>query len=325
MFLRDYLYVDIDKVHGLATQIYDGVPEKSSDLAARQSELGVDLKLLKGSRGKSKQEVIDKSLGDAVFQDLESDLESLNFLSDISHEISTPQGWDELHERLQPGQIVRITAPATLFHPTHLSTTILNLATAADGIHQVMESFESDREPAQSVAPTAKKKNRNDTARRGGPTTPPDPSLPETQLPNIETIPYLDAPRELLAGMIRATRGIFGDGIHLHMRPTGTTGPIISARLEEGRRFFDSQPDVLLSRYGLVPQEFTLVGILGQLGSNLASTEDANMSKSDNALIRAGFVDMIAKFLGESAGLVDMPADPGFSITPLAVYRGILG
>lgn len=50
MFLRDYLYVDIDKVHGLATQIYDGVPEKSSDLAARQSELGVDLKLLKGSR-----------------------------------------------------------------------------------------------------------------------------------------------------------------------------------------------------------------------------------------------------------------------------------
>lgn len=43
MFLRDYLYVDIDKVHGLATQIYDGVPEKSSDLAARQSELGVGL------------------------------------------------------------------------------------------------------------------------------------------------------------------------------------------------------------------------------------------------------------------------------------------
>ena len=99
---------------------------------------------------------------------------------------------------------------------------------------------------------------------------------------------------------------------------------MISARLEPGRRFLDSSPEILFSRYGLAQQEWTVVGIVGQLGSRIMPDEVDDVTNDDGTSVNRGkFVDLVGRFLGSTAGLVDLPQDPGFSIIPLAVYRGI--
>lgn len=150
-----------------------------------------------------------------------------------------------------------------------------------------------------------------------------NPQVPEDFLPTADPVPLMDIPRAQLSGMIKLIRGVFGEGVHLHLRPLGPDGPIVSARLEMGRRFLDSSPEVLVSRYGLTRQDWTVVGMVGQLGRRSGITSVEDVTNGDKTVNRAKLVDLVASFLGETAGLVDLPQAPGFSIIPLALYRSI--
>ena len=77
LFLREYVYVDVDRVRGLAAQLYDGVPEKATNIVARQKRLDVDMKLLKGGSDSGQEEQTERNLADSLFKDLETDLEAL--------------------------------------------------------------------------------------------------------------------------------------------------------------------------------------------------------------------------------------------------------
>ena len=88
MFLREYVYVDGDKVTGLASQLYDGVPEKATNVTARQKQIEADLKFLRGGYGRNSEDSIERSLGDSLFKDLEADLESLGLHADVSEELA---------------------------------------------------------------------------------------------------------------------------------------------------------------------------------------------------------------------------------------------
>lgn len=57
--LREYIYVDPEKVHGLAGQLFDGVPEsvEDSDAASSRKQLGSSrLAFVNGERGTSSTE-----------------------------------------------------------------------------------------------------------------------------------------------------------------------------------------------------------------------------------------------------------------------------
>lgn len=323
MFLRDYLYVDLDKVSGLASQLYDGVPEKATNVTARQKKIEADLKIVRGASGSSAEDSIQRTLGDSLFKDLETDLEALGVLRDLSETLAVLDAWEEIDEVAAPGAIVRISALGTLFQPAQMSDTIVGMATAAYGISELSSSDSASADDAP-VPPKAK----SDAQKRAARTSrqPADELIyPEDFLPAGETVPLMNVPRSLLAGMIRATRGVFGEGVHLHLRPAGISGPVISARLEVGRRFLDSSPEVLMSRYGLAQQEWTLVGMVGQLGSRMSPESVGDITNVDGSVNRAKFVDLVANFPGSTAGLVDLPRAPGFSVIPLAVYRAIQG
>lgn len=323
MFLRDYLYVDLDKVSGLASQLYDGVPEKATKLSARQKSFEADLKFVRGGTGSSSEDAIERRLGDSLFKDLETDLEALGILQDVSDILSQAESWEEVEEIASPGTIIRITASGTLFQPAQMSDAIVGIATAAHGLAE-LGAADSEDSQKQTVPPKAKSEAQK-RAERAAKQPPAEPRNPEDFLPAGDKVPVMGVPRAQLSGMIRVTRGVFGEGLHMHLRPAGVSGPVVSARLEEGRRFLDSSPEVLISRYGLAQQEWTLVGVVGQLGSRMAPESSPDPMNPDGSVNRAKFVDLVANFLGQTAGLVDLPRAPGFSVIPLAVYRAIGG
>lgn len=321
MFLREYVYVDVDRVSGLAAQLYDGVPEKATNIVARKNRFDVDLKLLRGGRESGREEATERNLADSLFKDLESDLEALGLLRDLSEDLGIRDAWDEIDSLVSAGQILRITAPGTLFHPAQMSDAIVGMATAAVGLAD-MGIGDNDQEAA-SVPPKAKSEAQRKSERASRQGAVDELRYPEDYLPSASTIPLMDIKRQVLAGLIKVTRGTFSEGVHLQLRPAGDDGPAITARLEAGRRFLDSSPEVLFSRYGLASQDWTVVGVVGQLGSRIAPGEVTDVTNADGSVNRARFVDLVGGFLASTAGLVDLPMPPGFSIIPLAVYRSI--
>lgn len=321
MFLREYVYVDVDRVAGLAGQLYDGVPQKAIKVAARQKRIDVDLKLLKSGRHAGSEESTERSLADGLFKDLENDLESLGLLRDYSDDLAHNDSWEKVEQLLTAGQIIRITAPGTLFHPAQMSEAILGIATAAMGLADLGLDKEGTA-PRTAIPPKAKSPEQK-LAERAANRSAAEPRHPEDYLPSVPNLPVMDVPRRLLSGLIRVTRGTFSEGVHLHLRPLGVDGPLISARLEPGRRFLDSSPEVLFSRYGLAEQEWTAVGVIGQFGSRISPPPVSDVTNVDGTVNRARFVDLVGNFLATSAGLVDLPSAPGFSLIPLAVYRSI--
>lgn len=315
MFLREYVYVDFDKVRGLAGQLYDGVPEKATKISARQKQLGFDLKLVSAQGQAGSEDAVERNLADSLFQDLETDLESLGLLVDKSEELQDAGGWGS---SIFPGQIIRITAPGSLFHPNQMAEALVGVATASQGLSEmgILSEEEQGGTPKTKAQPQ-KGGNRN----RKPPIV--EVRFPEDLLPTDETLPLLGVERGLLSGIIKVLRGVFGEGVHLHLRPAGKNGPVISARLEQGRQFFDSSPEVLFSRYGLHEQDWTLVGMVGQFGTSDVDSESPDITDENGNIVRARFVDLVASFMDSTSGFADLPQSPGFSVVPLAVYRGI--
>lgn len=318
MFLREYVYVDTDRVAGIASQLYEGVPERATNVTNRRKQLQADLKLAGGSWGSEQGETVEKSLGDTLFKDVELDLEALGMLTDISGELAGSETWDGLTHLLQPGRVIRLTAHGTLFHPAQISESLVGLATAAHGLVDVGAAGD-DPEP---VIPPKAKASQSRKATTPSRATANLPLLPEDALPAGDVIPFMEVKRELFAGIIKVIRGTFGEGLHLQLRPSGTDGPVVSSRLEMGRRFLDSTPEVLFSRYGLVEQEWTVVGVIGQLGSQTPPSSDGIINP-DASVNRAKIVDLVASLLHGAAGLVDLPSGDGFSVVPFAVYRSL--
>ncbi|WP_155942967.1 hypothetical protein [Mycobacterium sp. 141] len=294
----------------------DGVPESATTLERKEKDAVAKNNWI-GSLGRRTidEESVQKNMGDSLFKILEEELEALGILHDLSEEVAGQQTTSEIMQRIRPGSLIRITAPGTLFHPGQLSHSLVGIATAAYGVSHLVGSAEPETlnigKQRKSGQP-----GKGRTVQTGGPEDAlsvfPDP------------IPMLDISRDFVAGIIQFVRGTFSDGVHLHLRPQGVNGPIITARLEDGRRFLDSTPEILFSRYGLGEQEWTLVGTVGQLGSaHEAGYPD--IADADGNMNRAAMVKLVETFLGHAGevGLIDLPASSGFSVVPLAVYRAI--
>lgn len=321
MFLREYLYVDVDKVRGILSQIEEGVPETAKQVERKEKDAEAKNKIAGGiGRKWIDEESIEKSLGDALFKILEDALESLLVLYDISDEIQSEEGLKAVHAQLHPGSVVRITAPARLFHPGQLTHAMVGIGTAATGMSDIADALSNT-----DATPPKPRQNRQKGAKPHpkSKTKPlPDSDAPEDILFELpENIPLL-GPRDFLVGMVRFVRGIISDGVHMHFHPLGDTGPVITTRLETGRRFLDSTPEVLFSRYGFRPQEWTVVGTIGHLGDPDGDEGDLDFANEFN---RSTIIQLVATLLqqaGES-GLIDLPTGLGFSVVPLAVYREI--
>ena len=324
MLLRDFLYVDADKVRGLLAQIDEGIVEGSTEMEQRERVSGAGLKgLAEHSQRWGNERTLQKSLGDALFPTLEQTLESLGVLQDVSAELSAPEFWGPpMQERFPPGTLVRITAPSALFDARYVATTFAAFATSWQGLVNV-----GAVETPPSTSPTPRK------GRQGGQQPRQRKVAPAADLRSLEDdIPdvALDAggttlSREYLQGIVRVARGMFTPGLHLNMRPAGVDTHVVTARLQEGRQFLDGDAEVLFARYGGGMQEWTLVGSIGHYGEAVAADviSDPELVQPNGNVNRsrfAAFVNNFISYIG-TLGFIDAPAEPGFSVVPLAVYR----
>lgn len=315
--LRDYLYVDVDRVRGLSSQIADSIPEKKVDSHSRDSSAGVKLKIAELGSSKSKGSTTEYSLEDTLFKALESDLESLGFLEDVSSSLAQEENWENLGEIIYPGKIIRLSSQGSIFHPRQVNEFMVSIATTSLGLVDLGFLVPPSEQEISKNKNTAQKK-LDQNSKNGAK----NPTNHEDYLPRAEFHPEVD--RQTLSGIIRVIRGTFADGLHLFQRPLGKEGPVVAARLEEGRRFLDSDPSVLLSRYGISEQEWTIVGVVGQMGISKSSLSSPTVVDSDKTLSRAGMIDLVENLVYETAGFVDVPRNKDFTIIPIAVYRNII-
>jgi hypothetical protein len=134
-------------------------------------------------------------------------------------------------------------------------------------------------------------------------------------------------PAHFFRSMVRVARGMFPNGLHILLEGDGRVGWTATARLQKGRQYLEAEPDILFSRYGTAPHDWTIVGTVGYFAepSDPDDLKGLDFTNKDKSVNRTKFVTGLNSLTTVVAnlGFADSPAFPGFTIIPLAVYRTI--
>ncbi|WP_149030445.1 hypothetical protein [Kitasatospora sp. MBT66] len=318
--------MDTDKVRSMLAQLDGGIAEEERSTSRQDKRTEGGVKGFAGHyRSWGEERYVHKSLGDSIFPALEDALESEGVLIDISEELKNSDYWHSgrLRSEVPAGSIIRVTASGSLFDARYLASIFSSFATAFIGI----QGMDPTAIPSTPPAPRSAKKQQARPSRNEAPA----PHIPQLEdgIPDFQNIAgtgdQIGAPQ--LRSMIQLARSIFLPGVHLNLSPTGEDSCTIGARLQEGRQYLDTDPEILFARYGTSPQEWTLVGSVGHHASPspAASPGAFEMLNSTGSMLRGNTARALNSFIGEigQSGFADLPQAPGFSVVPFAVYRTI--
>ena len=319
---REFLYADVDRVRSLLAQRLGGVPEEGRTTENSIRQLTIGAKQVFGTSREDRAESYEqRSLVDALFPELEALLEAEGWLTDISEEFhsSSVLPYQDLRRFVDPGSIVRLTAAATLFDTAYLAHAFAGTAAAASGI----ASLVNPPTPTNQTRPGTKNSKGRGADRNDVPASGPAERLEDS----IESFPpgtMGDITAGALRAMVKVSRGMFADGLHLILGPGGASEWTATARLQKGRRYLDAEPEVIFARYGMAPAEWTVVGTVGYFSEPVDTDVDAmDFMNDDDTASRTKMVKGLNSLLTIIArqGFADRPQSPGFTVVPLAVYR----
>ncbi|MFJ8833338.1 hypothetical protein [Micromonospora aurantiaca] len=316
--LREFLYVDTDKVRSLLAQIDGSVGEEVRITEKDQTKLTLGAKnFIARDKDTGAESSVTRSLADGVFPALEEAMETSGYLVDLSNDLQDPDFWTEsLQDEYPAGSFVRITAPARLFDSLYVARVFAGLAATANGFLALNPAPQTPRN----------NKSRGGGGKSKGATA--EQILPEDEIEDFPPDLFgggFDARQ--LRGFAKMTRGMFHPGLHMIMNPAGQDDLSITVRLQEGRSFLESDAEILFARYGVYEQDWTVVGTIGSHSSpDEAELPDGSFGSRPGGIERAAVTAMVNSMLGLVAGtgFADLPQYPGFSVVPFAVYRPIL-
>lgn len=320
-FIREFIYVDVDRARVLLSQLSGSVVEgfKLVSESSKDRGLGVSrATYLRGGETHGSEEA--HSLVDSLIPALEELLEANGAVTDISDSIEDDEDMnlEGLNARLASGSVVRLTALGQLFDSTFVAESLAAIFTAVNGVSALNAGNTKQSGNAKvAIKPSRDRRQPDAFAHR---------EL-EDLIPVIENTD-LGFGTDHIRAIVRTTRGIFPAGLHLVMSSQqGRTWSAL-ARLQKDRKYLDAEPDILFSRYGTGKSLWTVLGTVG----HFAGAERPDMSKLNDGLVRddqsvdrAGFVAMVnglMEFMG-SLGFSSAPSYPGLSIVPIAVYRTV--
>lgn len=139
--VRDYLFVDRQRVGSLLAQFADGLPESETQSKSRSKRLSANLaKIFNGQSEVGQSEAQTLALADLHVSQLEEAAQALDMLADISDLMANRKNWlrGKVRSRLQPGMLLRVTA----------MTQISDIATILELMSQLDQNFGSGSEIA---------------------------------------------------------------------------------------------------------------------------------------------------------------------------------
>lgn len=321
--LREFLYADIERVQSLLAQLLGGVPEedRSTESVLRHRAVGM-AKYLGVGRESRVEEYEQRSLIDALFPALEDVLESEGWLTDISEEIDDASDKDlsRLESRVPAGAIVRLTAPGHLFDAEYVAKTLAGAAVAIDGVTDFQKA------PPDAARGQGRSAAKKPSSRPPGQRNVPGPGRLEDIIEDFAPDLLGEAvTASMFRSLVRVSRGLFPTGLHLLMESGAGAPWSVVSRLERDQRYLDSETDILFSRYGVDPLDWTIVGHAGHWAKRTTGVDLAAIPtvRNGRAINRTGLISVVNGLMSEmaAAGLSSSPAHPGFSIVPIAVYR----
>ncbi|MFI6030494.1 DUF6414 family protein [Amycolatopsis magusensis] len=323
-YLRDYLYLDIDKVKSIAGQLDFGVPEelRDTDTSRRRGSAGWN-KVLTASMATEKGEetFVQRSLLDSLFPELEAELED-GWLVDISeHFRDGIQNFEKITELRHEGSVFRLSAPGILFNSEYFANLLSGLSAATGGFQKFINL---NSQPLNS-------KNNTEFHKGGSSFYRSIPEHGELEDYIEEFSPDFEMSPARLKAMVRILRGVFRPGLSLLMRSGYLDNSVtLAARFQPNRRYFDAEADVIGSRFGASEQMWTIVGTIGHYSrpreeialENLINASRGSLGGEDK-FSRVKFAKSMSSLLENigASGLADLPQYPGISAVPMAVYR----
>ncbi len=262
-------------------------------------------------------------MGDALFPLLEDLLEAEGLFEDVSDIVAKDDAWETgyFQEWLPPGKIVRVTAPGYLIDARFVAAILGGFSVTHRGLVNMGILPHAD----QPVLPTKAKRTQKQYKELPGEVDSIEGMIPLGELRFDESGDEPGISGELFRGITQVTRGMFAPGLHLALAPDVAPGGAITVRLQEGRQYLDSDPDILFARYGVGAQEWTVVGTIGHHPLPDPDMADSNFKDAEGNIRRGDFgryVNRLGTLLG-NLGFTDLPQAPGFSLIPWAVYRTI--
>lgn len=130
--VREYIYVDTDRVRSLLAQMSDGLPDEKATTTSRSSRLRLGLRAAGMEKARDTSDSERLSLADLHVSLLEEAGTALGLISDLSDRVSREKFWlrGKVRNQLQPGMLIRVTAPTLLVDPSSIMKTLRGFQTA---------------------------------------------------------------------------------------------------------------------------------------------------------------------------------------------------
>lgn len=139
--LRDYLYIDRQRVGSLLAQFANGLPAERSESNTRSSQLRLAIQqAFSLERGIDRSDSQTLALADLHVSQLEEDAEALGLLGDVSEQVQKRKFWlrGKIRQSLQPGMLLRVTASTQI---SDVSSILDSFYSLSDAFHDADEEF----------------------------------------------------------------------------------------------------------------------------------------------------------------------------------------
>lgn len=297
--LKDFIYLDLDRVRSLASQLFEGVPEVLDSKSGKEEDITGKAKgnipflasgELNGSLLFRQEKTETKSLQHYIYILFESKLIELEKLIVLNDKYSKDdRNLDVVRNELNETGIIKITAEVEIFDYEYVDNFLKMFKDLPDTVAEL-----------SSLGSTAPKKQAKKEALK--------------KMSADEWKNTIDPISKLMNTMYK---GI----ISLKIYPLGTeSAPFLLGRINKNYLQYDRE--MLLFLYGTKPsQEWTIVGQISSIPKKIDETLDE--PKFNEGYNMLDLEDMLKYILNIaiSTGLKFSVTYPSIGIIPLAIYR----
>jgi hypothetical protein len=144
--VRQFLYIDVDRVRSYLAQLDEGVLESVVDRAGSDKGAKISAQLFgvgpEGSISGTSGREESRSMQDLTFSYFEENANSKGWILDLDESYSDPDSWDTsaVHDTLAEGQLIRVTSQAQVFDATFFRQRLDRLRAFSRAVIEVSSS-----------------------------------------------------------------------------------------------------------------------------------------------------------------------------------------